>query len=79
MSEFKKYVVHYGYQGHQWGLLVQATSPEDAEERLKAIGAWGRVDGEHVMTIPDVPGAGAFVSTLAWLRNLFGGNGWDSR
>lgn len=79
MSDFRNYVVHYGYQGHQWGILVSATSPEDAEERLRAIGAWGKVDGEHVMTIPDMPGVGALVRIATWLRNLFGGRGWDSR
>lgn len=79
MSDFKEYVVHYGYEGHQWGFVVKATSPEDAEARLKAIGAWGKVDGELVMTIPGGFGSGAFVRAVVWVRNLFGGNGWGER
>ena len=45
----------YGYRGSEWSFTIKAPDREDAERRLKLIGANGRVDGELMLIIP-VPG-----------------------
>ena len=55
--EFRPYLCSYGHDGAQWSFEIMASSHEDAEARLAAIGAWGRVDGIRVLRIrvPDIP------------------------
>ena len=60
----------YGHGKKQYCLNIRATSFEDAEARLRAIGAWGKVDGELMETIPAHPGGGSLVKLYVWVRNL---------
>lgn len=69
MEPDKWYIVHYTYGNSQWGFKIQGSSFEDAEARLRRAGLYGKIDGEHVMTIPDLPGAGIFVRLITWWRN----------
>ena len=62
-DDTREYTCSYPHQGARWVLSVHADSPEDAAARLRAIGAWGRVDGVLVARIP-VP-AGSMVRR-AW-------------
>lgn len=64
MSEFKTFLASYGIDGHQFGFEIQATSFEDAQRRLDAIKAWGRIDGELQFI---VPASGLFGRFLGWL------------
>lgn len=66
---FKKYVVEYTFGNSRWGLLIDARSWEEAEERLRRIGAYGRIEGEHVATVPVI--GGPFVKLFVWLQNTF--------
>lgn len=69
-GEFKEYVVEYGYRGARWGATIKAASIEDAEARIKAMGTFGRVDGELMATIP--AGGGWLVKAFVWLANSVG-------
>ena len=60
----------YGYDKKRWCLTIRATSFEDAEARLHAIGAWGKVDGGPMYEIPAHPGVGSLVKLYIWARNL---------
>ncbi|WHQ69478.1 hypothetical protein [Methylorubrum extorquens] len=51
---FQDYLFEYPHDGGTWALKVKASSPEDAQARLKAM-AWARYKGEVAATIP-VPG-----------------------
>ncbi|MBP0439443.1 hypothetical protein [Tianweitania sediminis] len=66
-ESFKPYLFEYRHQGADWGIEILATSPADAQERLKAL-AWARYKGETVAKIK-VPGGGA----LSFLRRLIVG------
>jgi hypothetical protein len=46
----KSYLFEYRHKGETWGLEIVASSPEDAEERLKAI-PWARYQGETVAKV----------------------------
>ncbi len=65
---YKKYVVEYPFGNSRWGLLIDARSWEEAEERIKRIGAFGRVVGSDVTTIP--ASLGFVAKLLVWWRNL---------
>lgn len=69
-DDFKDYVVEYPFEGARWGATIRAASFDDAKRRIEAMGAWGTINGELMMTIPAVPGAGLFVRAYVWLRNL---------
>ena len=67
-GSFKDYVVEYGYQGARWGATIKATSHEDAEARIRAMGAFGQISGELVATMPAV--SGPLVRLIVWWRNF---------
>ena len=52
----RRYLFEYRHDGCEWGIEIVADSPQDAQERLKAIG-WARYKGEVAAKIP-VPGGG---------------------
>lgn len=60
----------FGRDGAEYCITIPARSAEEAADRLRAIGAWGKVDGELMMTIPAVPGGGLLVRAIAAFRNL---------
>ena len=66
---FKKFVVEYTFGNSQWILLIDARNWEEAEERMRRIGAYGRIKGEHVATIPAI--GGPFVKLVVWFQNTF--------
>ncbi len=66
---FTEYAVEYQHKGARWGLTIKAASWEDAEDRLKAIGAWGRVVGSGVITIP--ASLGVFAKAWVWIANAW--------
>lgn len=70
-DNFKEYVVHYRFQGADWGTTIKATSVDDARRRIEAMGAFGRIDGELMATIPDIAASGLVVRALVWLRNFW--------
>ena len=65
---YKTFVVHYRYDGAEWGIQLPARSFEDAEARLARL-AVGTVKGELVMTLP--ASTGPLTGILCWLRNAF--------
>lgn len=67
-EKFSLYAVEYSFGNHVYGLTIPARSWEEAEERLKRIGAFGRVIGSDVTTIPVA--FGCFAKLLVWWRNL---------
>lgn len=54
--KFRRYLFEYRHEGSEWGIEIMATSPQDAQERLKAL-SWARYKGTVAATIP-VPGGG---------------------
>jgi len=65
---FRPYLCGYGYGGAQWSIEVMATSADDAESRLRAIGAWGRVDGERMLRISLPCPTSWWERLIVWLR-----------
>lgn len=65
-DQYKTFVVHYRYDGAEWGIQIPARSFEDAEARLARL-AYGTVKGEVVMTLPGSTGPLAVIVTK--LRN----------
>ena len=51
-----RFLFEYPFEGAEWGFEIEASSPEDARDRLKAL-AWARYKGEVMATVP-VPGGG---------------------
>lgn len=51
-SEYKTFVCSYKYRGLDWDISVVATSFEDAQARLRAMGTSGVVDGILYAEIP---------------------------
>lgn len=66
---FTNYAVEYSFGNAVYGLVIPARSWEEAEERLKRIGAFGRVIGSDVTTIPVA--FGWYAKLLVWWRNLW--------
>lgn len=63
-DETKTFTCSYPFRGARWTFDIQAGDVEDAQERLKAISGWGRVDGEVVVR---VGGRGALGRLWRWL------------
>jgi hypothetical protein len=61
-----RYLFEYRHDGCDWGIEIVAKSPQDAQERLKAI-SWARYKGEIAAKIP-VPGGKLLNRILARLR-----------
>jgi hypothetical protein len=67
MSEpkYRTYLFEYPYKGDRWGFEIEATSPEDAEARFKAL-PWGEYKGVLVHSF-DVPAGGLLLRLWRWL------------
>jgi len=63
---YSRYLFEYRHDGSEWGIEIVAKSPQDAQERLKAI-SWARYKGEIAAKIP-VPGTRVLSRILAHLR-----------
>lgn len=72
MSEpkFQDFLVHYRFEGVDWGATIKARTFDEAKARIEAMGSWGRVEGIIIATIP--AGAGPLVRAWVWLANFFG-------
>lgn len=71
------YLCEYPFNGKKYGFEIWATSEEDAEARLKAIG-WGKVSGRRLARVSVADGrrgpvSNAVASVVAWVLNHFGG------
>jgi hypothetical protein len=66
--EFNRYLFEYRHDGTDWGIEIVASSPADAQARLKSL-AWARFQGEIKAKIP-VPGTGLFrrIIRVLWPR-----------
>ncbi len=75
-DQYKTFVVHYRYDGAEWGIQIPAKSFEDAEARLSRL-AYGTVKGELVMTLPAATGPLAAIVTGVRnaLRSVFASQG----
>lgn len=70
-DQHKTFVVHYRYDGAEWGIQIPARSFEDAQARLVRL-QYGTVKGELVMTLPAYTGPltaiiTGFRNALRWL------------
>ena len=64
----KTFLVSYRYNDAEWNAHIMAEDFADAEARLRQMGAWGKVDGELMATVP--ASLGLFARLAVWLRNL---------
>lgn len=55
---FKRYLFEYRHDGAEWALEIAATSPQDAQERLKTL-PWAHLKGEIIAT-SGIPFGGIF-------------------
>lgn len=65
---YKRFLIEYQHEGSSWGAEIQATSFDDAEQRLRAL-QYGAVLGEIVGTVPAVPGSGLWARFVCWWKN----------
>jgi len=65
---FSNYLVEYSFGNEVFSLTIPARSWEEAQERVKRIGAFGRVVGSDVTTIPAA--FGWLAKLTVWWRNL---------
>jgi hypothetical protein len=74
MTSFKTYLFSYRYKDAVWGFDLKAESPDDAQERLKAL-AWATYDGELVAIIPANSVTRPFIAPLltmiCGIRNFY--------
>lgn len=69
MTDAKDYIIDYPFQGARWGATIKAASFDEAKARIEAMGAFGRVQGELMATIPGALGPLAWL--WVWLGNFF--------
>lgn len=67
---FERFLVEYTFGNERYSLVIPARSWAEAEERIKRIGAFGRVVGCNVTTFP-AP-LGWLAKLVVWWRNLRG-------
>lgn len=69
MAADREYLFTYRFGGAEWGTSVFADSPDEAKEKIKAVGM-ARYDGELMMRIPAiVPAAGLLTRLICWWNN----------
>ena len=66
-EKVRTYMLDYPFRGGKYCLEMAADSWEDAEERLAAIKAWGKIEGEIYATIPVTPRTQWFGGLMARL------------
>lgn len=70
VSQYRKYLFSYRFEGAEYGFDIPATSPDEAKRRLSAMGM-ARYDGELYATIP-VPSGGLLLRLWGWLSRSGG-------
>lgn len=76
IDNYKTYAIEYQHEGSVWVLHIQATSWQDAEQRLRAL-QFGSVFGEIQMEVPAwVPLGSLWARLICWLRNR---RAWSSK
>jgi len=65
-DEYRRYLFEYRHDSSAWGIEIVATSPRDAQERLKAI-SWAHYKGELAAKTP-VPAGELLARIWAYLR-----------
>lgn len=68
MAEFGNYLVEYSFDDGVYVFMLKARSLEEAEARIKRIGAFGRVAGSNATIMPASLGWAA--KLLVWWRNF---------
>lgn len=68
-NNYGRYLFEYRFDNAEWGLEVVATSPAEAQERMKAL-AWANYRGEIALRVP-VPGTGLMKRIKAVLGPLY--------
>jgi hypothetical protein len=65
---FATYLIEYSFGNSVYAIYIPARSWEEAQERIKRIGAFGRVIGSDVTVYP--ASLGWWTKLLVWCRNL---------
>jgi hypothetical protein len=53
-EQLRTYLFSYQHEGASWVLELKASSPEDAQRRIRQL-AWATLDGEVIAKIPVAP------------------------
>ena len=70
-QKLREYPYEFRYNGKLCGSSILATSIEEAEEILDAIGRSGKIIGGPIEgTVPAYPGSETYVRFYVWWRNL---------
>lgn len=64
-AEYPTFCCSYPFNGAEWGFDLKAKDAQEAEERLRAIATWGRVDGQVALCLR-APGRPGFWAGFAW-------------
>lgn len=63
-DDFSQYLVEYGFGNEVYSIVIPARSWAEAEERIRRIGAYGRVVGGDVFVVPEH--CGWLAKLLVW-------------
>ena len=68
-KRYQRYLFEYRFEDAEWAFEVVATSPKEAQDRLRAI-SWANYKGEVFATIP--VGGSAIRRAASRLRSVLG-------
>lgn len=72
MAADREFCFTYHFGGSNWGISIFANDPDEAREKIKAVGM-ARYDGEVMGRIPaTVPAAGMVARLVCWWKNRRG-------
>ncbi len=68
MTSDREYLFNYRFGGAEWGIIIHARDPDEAREKIKAVGM-ARYEGEMIAKIPaSIPGSGLLLRLLCWWK-----------
>ncbi len=68
LEKFNNYLVEYSFGNSVYALTIPARSWEEAQERIKRIGAFGHVVGSDVVRFD--ASLGRLAKIIVWWRNI---------
>ena len=69
--ETKTFVCSYNWDGAAWSFQINAYDFDDCRQRIRRIGDYGCVDGEHVITVRQSWIPTWLIEMICAIRNWF--------
>ena len=70
---YKTFLYYYRFKDHEWAFKIQALDEQEAEERVRSLSLYGRLQGEEIFSISAPRGFGWLAMIIVRVRNwIFG-------